>query len=901
MTTNTTTFSTAGGPFTFTASTVLLNNSVSLLVCGAPGGNAADGIAGGIGDAATGTVALAAGGTLNIYVGDNSGHGLHTGGTGSTRAGNGGGSSAVQTSGAVLLIEAGGGGGAGGDTTDTNGVHVNGGVGGKGALSSPGNGANGTTHLSSGTPNYGGGGGGGGGSAGNGGNAIVGTSGAGGVAPGGGGTNGGAAGAGAIGSAGGGAGNTSTISGAVSNSSNTDGGAGFGSFVQVTQTFADPPLAPTLQSPANNAYIDTNAVGVTFTWTYNPATDSGTQQAFALKISTDGGADQWWNVGTASLQGTEVYNTSASSTVTIPATKLADGHTYTWTVATQGNAGGYNLAGPYASPRFVINATAMPVATILTPTGSTSNPQPTVTWSEVLGGGDVQTAYRVVLYTQAQTLAPGFAAGLTTGVQDSGVVASASLVFTFAAPLVAGTWVVYLQITETGSVVSAWTSSTFTLAFAGPQAPVLSVVQGTAGGTSLPIANATIDASEGQFTLNQLTAVDSSFEASIGSWVDLGGVGSIAQSTTQAEDGTHSMQITGATGTNTISAITASGLSGYAVTPGVSYIGMASFFPGSTIRSVGCGIRWYDNTGTLITASNGNVISEVASTWTQTTVTGVAPVNAAFAALFISVVSVFGTAEFHYVDECGLFFYLGSTPQWNVGGTTLSAHTYLLQRSTDGGNTWTTLRNANSPALGGSSIVVPDYEPPFGPTAVQYRAFLGATTSNPNGSLVGSIASNIVSIAITATKWWLTDPLDNTIGIQFGTISQDSNFSREFDTAEESAIFYGWGNPNAIIQRGEVNAATFAITAVISGYNQLQTMMRLLGRSVLNQSLAPRQRVLLLRDPQGFSYYVYVGPTVTQQLLRAGDSAINPFYWITLDCVVTAAPAPTIPITVFAT
>ena len=115
------------------------------------------------------------------------------------------------------------------------------------------------------------------------------------------------------------------------------------------------PNPPTLNTPTNGTAQNAQTSGVAFAWTYNTGGAGGGETAYALKLTT-GGVDYWWN-GTA-LQLTEIYITTAATSVTVPAAILAPNVTYLWTVSSQdaNGKGAYAAAltliseGPPASP-----------------------------------------------------------------------------------------------------------------------------------------------------------------------------------------------------------------------------------------------------------------------------------------------------------------------------------------------------------------------------------------------------------------------------------------------------------------------------------------------------------------------------------------------------------------------
>lgn len=101
------------------------------------------------------------------------------------------------------------------------------------------------------------------------------------------------------------------------------------------------------------------------------------------------------------------------------------------------------------------------------------------------------------------------------------------------------------------------------------------------------------------------------------------------------------------------SAITTTGTGGVPVTVGREYVATADFKAATTARTVGCGIRWYDGAGVLLSSSAGTYAADTTSGFTQFTCFATAPASAAFAAVYVEVVGA-AAAEIHYVDRIGL-------------------------------------------------------------------------------------------------------------------------------------------------------------------------------------------------------------------------------------------------------
>jgi len=174
---------------------------------------------------------------------------------------------------------------------------------------------------------------------------------------------------------------------------------------------------------------------------------------------------------------------------------------------------------------------------------------------------------------------------------------------------------------------------------------------------------------------NMLCRDDSSFEVGIGTWV-AGSNTTVAQSTTRALDGTHSLALT-ATAAGSMAASTGVGTypaSYYPVVAGQTYTASAYFYPGSTARNVSVYIQWYTSSSSS-TTTTGTSVSEVLNTWTQVTsvlagVSAVAPAGALYARVGVNISSA-GAGEIHYIDQVNLN--IGSSAIWSYPGVGIAS------------------------------------------------------------------------------------------------------------------------------------------------------------------------------------------------------------------------------------
>lgn len=160
---------------------------------------------------------------------------------------------------------------------------------------------------------------------------------------------------------------------------------------------------------------------------------------------------------------------------------------------------------------------------------------------------------------------------------------------------------------------------------------------------------------------------------------------------------------------------------------------------------------------------------------------------------------------------------------------------------------------------------------------------------------ITSTASAPVAVTVPTDNWVLSDPLvagsglllhrSGQIATAMSTIQVPLSFT---DSSKEAlGVFYGWGNPNPIVQRSTIQDPTFTLTTVLIGYTEKAVFDTLTGRVPAN----PVQHTLLLRSDMGDAWYIVVGPDITYSLARTGDRATNPLWLVTAPCTVTSMPA----------
>lgn len=169
--------------------------------------------------------------------------------------------------------------------------------------------------------------------------------------------------------------------------------------------------------------------------------------------------------------------------------------------------------------------------------------------------------------------------------------------------------------------------------------------------------NATVRAYQGARSIRIKFAADrvnlvpnAGAEVNVTGWTPVNAT--ITRSTAQFQAGAASFQMTATAGGN-MSATTTTGTGGMPVIPLRYYT--ASFFDfkaSGTVRQIRADIIWYTAAGAPIATVLGTTINQTIGSWvlSRASVTALAPVNAAFAAVVVNVLAA-GAAETHWYDS----------------------------------------------------------------------------------------------------------------------------------------------------------------------------------------------------------------------------------------------------------
>lgn len=190
---------------------------------------------------------------------------------------------------------------------------------------------------------------------------------------------------------------------------------------------------------------------------------------------------------------------------------------------------------------------------------------------------------------------------------------------------------------------------------------------------------------------------------------------------------------------------------------------------------------------------------------------------------------------------------------WSVGGTT--AYEMVLERSTDGGTTWTTVRpnvTDTTGPFGGTvvssatqSALVYDYEAPRG-VALLYRSVERATYAT--FTLPSSVSANAAVTTVNDGSWWLKAPLDPTLNMGGPGVLRVRKGSLSFAVTEDVGTFRPLGRRLAVVVSGDIGGEDGSLELTTLGASEWADLYALLTH----------QEPLLLQDPSGSQKYVRI-------------------------------------------
>ncbi len=443
-----------------------------------------------------------------------------------------------------------------------------------------------------------------------------------------------------------------------------------------SSTSASAPKTPVITSPENGSANDV-AQTLTLQWTFTDDDPLDSQSAYAIR-RVIGASTTYWNNGTSSWQGSEVFNTSSTTSKAFSSGWGADSdavHFYSVRVRDQSS-----LTSGYSNSVMVIPS-AKNNPTITSPGASVTTPNISASWTV-----SSQSAYRLVLKASG------------TSVYDSGWVDSTSTSAAIPYTLVnGGSYSVELTTRNAEGLQSNTVTQAFTATFTPPAAASLVLTPLAAQGIirvgivnpegvgSVPgaVSNTLYRRKVGESgngvkvaelsptRVNMLNVNDANIETNIGNWQsNNSGVATITRSTAQALDGVASAALTQVTTGPMPGAYLTPYPNGYPAVAGETYTFYYWARAASTVRSQRARLFWFSgpagavNNGTI----NGASAVDSNSGWTKFEITGVAPAGTTFlipAILSSADNAATAVSEVHYADR----MWLGKTSDLNLIGT----------------------------------------------------------------------------------------------------------------------------------------------------------------------------------------------------------------------------------------
>lgn len=437
--------------------------------------------------------------------------------------------------------------------------------------------------------------------------------------------------------------------------------------VHTAQTTATPPSIATWDTSAtpyfNGGAADTAAT-LTLDWTFTDQDPGDTQGSYALSRQIGAGAVQYYTAAGGTWGGTEVQNSTATTSVTLAAAWGAGtdaNHVYKVKVWDAANtpAGGYSAALTIV-PSVKVNPS------ITTPTAAQviNTDQVTMTWTAA-----EQTARRIRLSTN-----PG-----AQVVYDSGWIVDTGLSFTVPNRLANGSgWTVELTTRNNEGLASTAQTRNFTVSYAAPPASVSTVTPVPASGWMSVTASALAPVGVQPAIVSQdlyrrvktttILNANPSMAGNVTGWTGVGTT-SMVYSTTQAHDSPGAAFAT-PTGAAAQSLVRSSAL--VDIVAGQKYYASGWIRPTTSNKSVIIQLDWYTS-GSVFISSTTVTVSAVGTAWMFLEVNG-DPSTVATAAKVAVSIGETGTpaaGDTFYADEVELTVYntdVGTRIAAGVGG-----------------------------------------------------------------------------------------------------------------------------------------------------------------------------------------------------------------------------------------
>lgn len=292
-----------------------------------------------------------------------------------------------------------------------------------------------------------------------------------------------------------------------------------------------------------------------------------------------------------------------------------------------------------------------PAATAAEPTGTvTSTTRPTLVHTYSDPEGDAQSNVQWKVFTQAQFQAAGFDPEVSSAAWDSGKVATTGTIMQVGADLSNGIHRAYVRawqvdVDSATNHSSLWTyvewtqnapvpaAPTFTLAAEPADARMRIDMQGRDNLLTYNQSSLVTDTAGWEvWPDNLLTDDETSIEGDTVQWTALTRT-VISRDATRGNHGIASLLLK-STEAGDVGAYTTRRVP---VGSNTQYTAQATTWPGAANRSFRVSIRWYDSGGALLSTVLGTSVIQVASAWTQASVTATSPATAASAEVMVEV------------------------------------------------------------------------------------------------------------------------------------------------------------------------------------------------------------------------------------------------------------------------
>ena len=444
-----------------------------------------------------------------------------------------------------------------------------------------------------------------------------------------------------------------------------------------------------------------------------------------------------------------------------------------------------------------VEVNVQPTIVVDGPTGTvTDTSRPAIAWTYSDGDGDAQTVYETRVFTAAQYGAAGFDPSTSSAVWESGLVSSSDPGVTPGVDLEDGVvhraYVRAGHAIGSGTFLSAWAYSGFTVDYEAPPAPDLSTAfQSTFNRVSVTAVGHT----------NVLSVEDATLATTAGTWAAISGC-SVARSTAFGLSGSSSLAITNTSAGN-MSART--GL--YAIpTDGQQVAARLDIRPDGSARTVRMLLRWHNAASTLLSTTTGSNVTETGAAWASVSVAATPPAGATQVQVGIEIVSA-ASGEIHYIDKVSL--HNGSTAYWCPGGLE-DAQTILIERSTDDGGTWETLDEvaAGTPE---QTVAIDDYAAERDQTNVYRARVIGRTGTT---AVASPYSANGAAWVPNDGKWWLKATTDETLNVGGARVLGAGPIQQSREAAQ--GVFRPLGRDRALVVTGEIYGydGTYDVLAV---------------------------------------------------------------------------------------